>query len=247
MVMSWHSVLSFMAFLGIMLAVMVFCFVRSLPTTGAFTDGRAAESFFHGFRQVFSRLSIWLNILIGAALMTPFGAFIALWGPQYLQSVRGLSVSEVSVASSSFIFLMGTGGLLFGYLSDRLGKRKPVIITNVFLLLFVCLYLFYAHQLPSILTVLLVCLMGLLNGTVFILTAVAKDLVPSEFAASSAAFQNMGMLLPGLILQPIIGTLLQLRAHGHAAYGATDFQYAFLAIILVLLLGCVSSVFLKTK
>lgn len=58
-----------------------------------------------------------------------FGFFVILtWLPYYLQSERGIAGGETGFISSLVAWISIPGALLFSSLSDKLGKRKPLIL-----------------------------------------------------------------------------------------------------------------------
>ena len=66
-----------------------------------------------------------------------------VWGVRYLQDARGFDYGTAVMRSAMVPFGWIIGCPLLGFLSDRLGRRKPVIVAGA-MVLFLCLaWIFY--------------------------------------------------------------------------------------------------------
>ena len=73
--------------------------------------------------------------LIAGLLFVPTTIFDMVWGVRYLQEAHGLDYASAVMRSASVPFGWIIGCPLLGYISDRLGRRKPVIICGAAVLL----------------------------------------------------------------------------------------------------------------
>jgi MFS family permease len=73
--------------------------------------------------------------LIAGLLFIPTTIFDMIWGIQYLQEGHGFDFGAPVLRSGAVPFGWIIGCPLLGYASDRIGRRKPVIIGGALLLL----------------------------------------------------------------------------------------------------------------
>jgi len=88
--------------------------------TASFTEEKV--SFFSLFKN---RNLLMTYIMVFCSL---YGFFVILtWLPYYLQTERGIQGSEVGIISSLVPWASIPGALIFSTISDRLGRRKPLM------------------------------------------------------------------------------------------------------------------------
>ncbi|CAM3129119.1 MFS family permease [Sporolactobacillus spathodeae] len=75
---------------------------------------------------LFSRNHIFTYILIFCSLYGFFG--MLTWLPYYLQTVRGVSGTQTGIISSLVPWASIPGAIFFGYLSDRITNKKPLVL-----------------------------------------------------------------------------------------------------------------------
>ena len=97
---------------------------------------------------------------------------------------------------------------MVGWVSDRLKRRKPVMMSSAVLgLLFISLVLYCPHLSVTALMLLLF-LYGMSNVAVAISYAVASDMVSCDISGIAMSFTNMASVLVGALFQPLIGLCL---------------------------------------
>jgi MFS family permease len=130
-----------------------------------------------------------------------------------------------------------------GYLSDRMGRRKPIYLGGAIVATVGWALLFYAPlSLTAWTIVAAITSMGC--GGVVLGFAYAKESVPAQFLGTVSGTTNIGNMIGPLILQPAIGWILDRNwsgglENGAKVYGVPAFQMAFVLVIAWLLLTCV--------
>lgn len=180
-------------------------------------------------------------------ILGAFGIFYTVWVyltwlPSYLQTSRGLSLSETGWLSS-LPYLCGILGVLFGgWLSGRLIRRghsavvsrKVPIVGGAVLAAAAVLPVAYVHSTPVALTLLS---LGYFAAQVPMgcLWTLASDIAESHRVASLGAIQNFGGFL-GAAMAPIVtGAILDATGN--------NYTYVFLVGGALLLLGGMSYLF----
>ena len=200
-------------------------------------------------RIVLKNPQTWINGLIVGCLYAPTAAFAELWGSSYIHAVYGLKV-EIAATGVGLIFIgWAIASPLAGLLSDKIGKRKPIIIGSLILsLIFMGLVLYLPHLSKLELFILLFCY-GLSNVGVATCYAVACEMTDAKVAATSMSFANMASVIIGALFQPLIGFLLDHYASRHVGktfvYGASDYHFAMMALPFCFVVGLCACFWLK--
>jgi MFS family permease len=210
-------------------------------------DERRAEGSFQetlgAFRTVFRNPQSILCGLIAGLLFIPTTIFDMIWGVRYLQEARGFEYADAVLRSSTVPFGWILGCPLLGLLSDRLGRRKPVIAGGAVILLLCLAFILYGpNDLFPPYTVGLVA--GLASGAAMLPYTVIKEANPPQFGGTATGVVNFLNFTFSALLGPVFGWVLQRISGGAAPMEPGHYQTAFtpllygvvLAIVLVLLL-----------
>ncbi|MFC3908856.1 MFS transporter [Legionella dresdenensis] len=213
----WRHSMLIIAFLFIALAGLLYQFVQDKPGSKRreiHTENHV--SILRSLRIVLSHRQTWINALYAGFLFGPTAVIGEAIGPAYLQFGRGLSAHSAACATGLIFIGWGISGPLSGWLSDRMGYRKPLMIVSALCgVLLTSIFVFY----PSFGTWTAYCIFfmfGLTNTGVGIAYAVSTEIHPRNVIGTSIAFTNMLSILIGASLQPIVGWLVDLTAGGRA-------------------------------
>ena len=153
------------------------------------------------FRKVLSNPHLWLLSFLFCCFNMAFIAFVT-WGPTFLHSKRGLSLPEaafqVSIVSALAIIACPTAG----WVSDRIGSRKMIIVWPMFLM---ALLFPFCYGAGTSLFFFLVIAIGIVGGFVptgvFVgaVEAAADERLSGMAMAVIQIGQNTGMLLGPLL------------------------------------------------
>jgi MFS family permease len=225
----WRYSMFIMALLFITLAGLLFRFVQDRP------GSRRPEITQHirltimdSLRIILSRKQTWINALYAGFLFGPTAVIGEAIGPAYLQYGRGLSASSAAFATGLIFIGWGLGGPLSGWLSDKMGRRKPVmIISAVFGLILTTCFVFYPNM-DKTSIYLVFFAFGFTNTGVAIAYAVSTEIHTRNVVGTSIAFTNMISIFVGALMQPLVGRLIDLasgvRAYNVETLTLTDFQ-----------------------
>jgi sugar phosphate permease len=186
------------------------------------------------------------SILCGAIaglLFIPTTIFDMIWGVRFLQDARGFDYPTAVMRSATVPLGWIVGCPLLGFLSDRLGRRKPVIVGGAAVLL-VCLgWILYApaQMFPPYVVGLVA---GAASGAAMLPYTVIKEANPPHLGGTATGVAGFLNFTISALLGPVFGWLLGTAAGGATPLMAAHYQTAFepllygvaLAILLTLLL-----------
>ncbi|WP_181874923.1 MFS transporter [Legionella feeleii] len=225
----WRHSMFIIAFLFIALAGLLYQFVQDKPgTKRREIKYEARLSIVESLRIILSHRQTWLNALYAGFLFGPTAVIGEAIGPAYLQYGRGLTAHTAAFATGMIFIGWGISGPLSGWLSDRMGRRKPLMIFSALCgIVLSSLFVFYP-SLDKTSAYLIFFLFGLTNTGVAIAYAVSTEIHESNVVGTSIAFTNMISIFVGALMQPLVGRLVDLVA-GPRAYNVeslllSDFQ-----------------------
>jgi predicted MFS family arabinose efflux permease len=234
--------------LGVALATAVICaaiwiVVRDDPAERGYLGyapppqaGAGRASAWQGLAEVLRYRNTWLIFFAPQGISGATIAFGGLWGVPYLVSVYGFTPARAAFYCSALMLAWAVGGPLFGAFSDRMRERKPLYVIGALSALVLWSVIVLAHPTPNVLLALLVAA-GFVSGCMVIGFAYAKESVPARLAGTATGVANMGSMTGAMLLQPLIGVLLDLGWTGETnylnarAYGAQAWREAFLLLL----------------
>ncbi|MBA2657581.1 MAG: MFS transporter [Tatlockia sp.] len=225
----WRHSMLIIAFLFVALAGLLYHFIRDKP--GSLRSKIRVEkhiTILTSLRIVLTHRQTWLNALYTGFLFAPTAVIGESIGPAYLQYGRGLTAHAAAFATGLIFIGWGLSGPLSGWLSDKLGRRKPLmIISALFGIVLTSLFVFYPN-LDRTTAYILFFIYGLTNTGVAIAYAVSTEIHDSNVIGTSIAFTNMMSIFVGASMQPLVGWLVDIhsgaRAYNLESLLLPDFQ-----------------------
>jgi MFS family permease len=181
--------------------------------------------------------------VIAGLMFIPTTIFDMVWGVRYLQEAHSMDYTMAVMRSATVPFGWIIGCPLLGYVSDRIGRRKPVIVGGAVSLGICLAWILYgrAEVLPPYVVGLLT---GIASGASMLTYTVIKEANPPRVSGSATGVVNFINFTFSALLGPAFAWLL-LSAAGDAAYPEhAHYQRAFspmlfgvaVALLLTLLL-----------
>ena len=118
------------------------------------------------------------------------------------------------------------GCFFIGTLSDRIGKRKPVLIVASHIYAAIWLIWLSGATMPLWLSYSLFGLTGLMTAGFSLTWACAKEVNPPLLSGMFTSVANMGGFLAGALLQPLVGWIMDLGWHGEMLNGSRFYDLA---------------------
>jgi MFS family permease len=239
----WRPLWAALGLIGLGLAVLLFIILPRPPPAAASARqgwaGRAARA----LRAVFGNPQSILCGLISGLMFLPTTIFGMVWGVRFLQEAHALPYTMAVMRSAAVPIGWMIGCPLLGAISDRVGRRKPVmVVAQLFLILALTLILYApAGLFPAFSLGLLA---GVASGAAMLPYTVIKEANRPEHSGTATGVVNFINFSLSALLGPVFGGLLAAVSRGQPR-GSAHYQLAFEPLVLGVLLALLLTLFLR--
>ena len=238
---AWDSFWMGMGVVALLMGVLLLFLLPKEEKTGRPDNWLKASAV--AFKVVFKNPQSILCGLIAGLIFIPTTIFDMIWGVRYLQEAHGFDYGTAVMRSATVPLGWIIGCPLLGFLSDRLGRRKPIIIGGALVLLCCLAWILYGPVgvLPPYVLGLVA---GMGSGAAMLPYTVIKEANPPQYGGTATGVINFLNFTFSALLGPAFAGVLMRASGGAARLELGDFQTAFapmlygvaLAILLALLL-----------
>lgn len=240
----WRQVFLAAGVLSLILALLSRYGVREVPLAHA-----DRTAWLGGLLTVMRNRASWPGFFANLGLAGAFFAFAGLWAVPYLTQVHGMGRGLASTHVSVYFIGYACGAALWGQVSDRLGRRRPVMIgvSGAHALLWWCWLL---GPLPVWGSMILCVALGLCSAGFTLSWACAKEVNPVSLSGMATGLVNVGCFLGASILQPLFGWVMDLgwqggSLNGVRLYSPDNYASGIRVLALAALLGWCATFFIR--
>lgn len=200
-----------------------------------------------GLLTVLKNRETWPVVCTNFGICGSFFAFAGLWATPFLIEVHGMTRATAANHVSLYFAAFAVGCALIGTLSDRLGRRKPVLIVGSHLYAGIWLFWLSGTTLPVSVSYLLFALMGAITASFTLTWSCAKELNPPLLSGMSTSVANMGGFLAAALLQPMVGWVMDrfwqggLTPGGARLYTPDDFRAGLTLLAVTAAIGAIAT------
>ncbi len=152
--------------------------------------------------------------------MAASGAFLIL------STHHNLPPTQAAALNSALLVAWAIGGPVFGGLSDRIGRRKPLYFLGCALAVVGWSAILFIPALPIFMLTIILVITGFASGCMIISFAFAKESVPAHLAGTVNGVINMGVISGPTLLQPAVGWMLDRNWTGELLQGIRVYDLA---------------------
>jgi len=238
----WSRFWVVMGVAGLVIGALLYALIPKAEKADGGSDWlRSAAS---AMRTVFLNPQSILCGLIAGLMFVPTTIFDMVWGVRYLQEARGLDYGTAVMRSAAVPLGWMIGCPLLGFVSDRLGRRKPVIAAGALVLLGCLAFILYgpAGVLPPYVLALVT---GIVSGAAMLPYTVIKEANPPQYSGTATGVVNFINFTFSALLGPVFAGLLRNASAGAEAMTLEHYQSAFLPLLYGVGLALVLTLVLK--
>ena len=240
----WARGMWVLAGVGIVFVIAIWFAVPERPAWHLKRIGREKphdlRSVLHGLRSVLCHRSTWF-VSIGCSFMYLPLAFASNWGPRDLHATLGISTDQAPRMYALFYVGIGIGCPIMGWLSDRCGTRRILLIIGSIAATIGTLLMALLPEQASNWAWAVLPLWGFVVSTYVLGYPLAAELNRKDAAGTAIAFVNfIGMLVAGLMVW-LFGVMIDSIAsnRGHDQALGNDFQTGLLVLSGIMLMAVV--------
>jgi nitrate/nitrite transporter NarK len=241
-----HAAMIGMAVGYVVLAIAILLLVSRPADVDTPTKSDSELSVATQLRTVVVVPQFWLGTVFFASV---FGVLIAwndLWGIMN-QRAYGRTLEMATALTSTGAIAAGVGGVLLGWISDRLGKRSRVTQISIWLLTLTMALVLFLPRLPTSGVFVLLFVFGLLLGSNILGFAQIGQHIPDTAQAAAFGLMTSVGFLTGAALDYVIGALVGAAPAPGTDIAVSHYRGALIPLLVVLVIGALCAVALKDR
>jgi MFS family permease len=239
---SWSTFWIGMGIGGLLISVLLYFLIPPAQPSKQGSDWLKTAG--RAFGVVFRNPQSILCGMIAGLLFIPTTILDMIWGVRFLQEGRGFEYGAAVMRSASVPFGWIIGCPLLGFLSDRLGRRKPVIAAGAVVLLACVAWILYgpADVFPPYVIGLTA---GVASGAAMLPYTVIKEANPPEMSGTATGVVNFLNFTFSALLGPVFGWVLAAVSGQAVTRSLEHYQTAFEPLLYGVILAFVLTFFLR--
>jgi MFS family permease len=256
-VLPWRNVFFAASVVSLALGLLIFAFVRNRPQDAGLpplhTHHAPGIDQQHWLRDLLAVLrnrdawpGFWALFGVGGCFM----AFAGLCGVPLLRDVFGLTRNAAALYITVALAVGALGSFAAGWISDSIGRRKPVIIASLALATLGWFGLAALPWGPGWSAYLLYMMVGGGTAGIIVNYAAIKELVPPRVSGMAMALANTGVFAGAAVMQPAFGWVMDLSwdgtvVEGVRRYAWADYRNGLWLSFALALMGLLSALFIR--
>jgi MFS family permease len=237
----WQQFWVYAGVVSLLIAVAMFVATPSEDVSQ--TSNASIWTTFAPYKTVLTNPQSYLCGLCGGLLFLPTTVGAMTWGVSFLQ--EGWHVAYTPAVDRAAAVAIGWvfGSPILGYVADRIGRRKPVVLGGAALMLLATLAIFYLPP-ETFPPYLLGFLLGFGSGAAMIPYSIIKEVNPDHAKGSATGAMNFLVFVMTALAAPVIGWWMQMLAGG-AALTLDVFVTAGSVYVAAIVVAAILTLFLK--
>ena len=192
----------------------------------------------------------WPGFFVNVGVAGSFFAFAGLWAVPYFMQVHGMTRAAASHHLTVYFGGFALGCLVIGPLSDRIGRRKPLMAGAAVLHALGWWIWLGTDALAPAATYALCLAMGAVTACLTLTWACAKEVNPPRLSGMATSVVNLGVFLGPSVLQPLVGWVMDrswqgAMQGGARLYSAADYRSGLLLMAAFAALGAAATFFVR--
>ena len=240
----WGQFWIYAGLLGLAISACLLLFLPKEKREPATGQAAGFAGLLRSLRTVFLNPQSILCGFIAGLLFIPTTILGMTWGVSFLQEARGREYEHAVTLAATVPLGWMVGCPLLGFISDRLGRRKPVIFGGALVLLALVAWILFG--VPEVFRGAPVgIIMGIASGAAMLPYSVIKEANPPELGGTATGVINFLNFTFSALLSPVFGWMLVQVSEGSDQMNLKHYQAGFQPLLYGILLALVLTCFLK--
>ncbi len=229
----WRGVMTASAAVSLAVAIAIWLVARDDPAERGYASylpaerhAAAASSMLAQLAAVARYRNAWLILAVPGAFSGIMFTFAGLWGVPFLVTQYGFSTRHAGLVASAMLIAWALGGLVYAALSERLRRRRAILGGGLVATTALWSIVVLVPALDRTLLVALLVGVAFAAGAFIVSFAFAKESVPPHLAGTVSGIANMGTMLGGMVMQPLVGFMLDRHWNGALVAGSRVYDFA---------------------
>ncbi|CEG56210.1 MFS transporter [Legionella fallonii] len=219
----WRNALEIVSVMGIVLGVIYFLVLRDKPTKSVHPHHNK-EKATHLLKHIVTNKQAWALSLYSGLAFAPVSVFGGLWGVPFLEKAYQLSRTDAALAVSCIFIGFAAGAPFWGWFSDYIKRRKPVLFIGTFSALICLLIVLYSPSQVLFTLMVLLFIFGFGASGFFTSFAMIRELFPLVLVATVLGIMNTFNAVFEALFEPVVGAILDWTWGGEILNGMHQFS-----------------------
>jgi len=246
----WREALEIISAIGILLGVIYFAILRDKQDNLTNTP-KNKEKISHLLLPIIRNKQTWLLSLYSGLAFAPVSVFGGLWGVPFLETSYNLSAPDAALAISCIFIGFAIGAPFWGWLSDYMGRRKPILFFGTFSALCCLVVVIYSPAQTLLTLMILLLCFGFGASGFFTSFAMIRESFSVILAATVMGIMNTFDSVCEALFEPLVGALLDSTWHGEISakglhlFSVQGYRLSLLILPVSLALALLTLLFIK--
>lgn len=245
----WQTVLLYFSFFGFLTSCAIFICIKEKKESLICEDTQNKTCICTQIFSLIKNKDVLIFAFYSMCLYAPISVLADLWGTSFIKSLYCVDSVVANSASNMMYIGLAIGAPIFATIANRIKSyKKPMIFAAIFITITFFVIIF-VKGLNIEYMFILIFIVGILSGGVLTFQAVF-EIVPKSITGTASAFINMGSMISGVLLQPLVSYIIHhswsgLLNAGIPVYSSDDYRNGFIAVLIFLFLAVISSFMMK--
>lgn len=233
----YQAVVQIFALVGIGLAVLTYLIVPEM-------DATHPASIISDIQKVFGNAKVMCLCIFSGLMVGPLEGFADVWGTVFFKTAYGFDNTTAASLPSMIFTGMCFGGPILGFIGEKIGHLKTVLISSV-VMMSAFVFLLFGEMSLSWLRVSLI-IVGISCAYQILAIYAASTFVDESVAGLTTAVANMIIMIFGYAFHSIMGGVIK-SLGGASSIEALQYGIGVIPIALVISILGVAVLILKTQ
>jgi MFS family permease len=245
----WRTALEIVGGIGLVLGLIYYLILRD-KSTQVVHKPLKKEPIGYCFKRIITNKQAWLLSLYSGLAFAPVSVFGGLWGVPFLETAYHLTRTDAAMAISCIFIGFAAGAPFWGWFSDYIQRRKPVLFTGTFAALICLLIVLYSPNQILLTLMIFLFFFGFGASGFFTSFAMIRELFPIVLVATVLGIMNTFNAVFEALFEPLVGAILDWTwdgavVNGMHRFSLQDYHESLLLLPGALLIALLCLIFIK--